>query len=245
MKRTAALLAAFAVLLLAPAAFATDVVDTSSWDALLSKYVDAKGQVDYAAWHKSKADQKKLDGFLKKVATAAPDKHPSKAQLAFYINAYNATVIDSVLEKWPVKSVMKEKGFFKSEKHPIAGKERTLDALEHKLIRPTFKDARVHFVLVCAAKSCPRLRQDALTEKNVDKTLEAAAKEFIPAATSANGKTVTTSQLFNWFADDFKNDAGSVQAYLAKYTSGETKKVLESGEAKVMFSEYDWAINEQ
>jgi hypothetical protein len=245
MKRTTALLAALAVLLLAPAAFAEDVVDTKAWDALLSKYVDGKGQVDYAAWHKSAKDQKRLDQFLEMVATANPDAHPAKAQLAFYINAYNATVIDSVLEKWPVKSVMKEKGFFKSEKHPIARKERTLDELEHKLIRPTFKEPRIHFVLVCAAKSCPRLRQEAMTEENVDKTLEASAKEFIPAATKANGKTVTTSQLFNWFADDFKSDAGSVEAYLAKYTSGKTKKVLESGEAKLEFSEYDWAINKQ
>lgn len=245
MKRTVSVLVALAVLMLAPSAFAEDVVDTDTWEALLSQYVDGKGQVDYAAWYRSTKDQKKLDAFLEKVATANPDAHPAKAQLAFYINAYNATVIDSVLQKWPVKSVMKHKGFFKAEKHPLAGKKRTLDALEHKLIRPTFKDARVHFVLVCAAKSCPRLRQNALTEKNVDKTLEAAAKEFIPAATKVDGTTVTTSQLFNWFADDFKADAGSVAAYLAKYTSGATKKALESGDAELKFSDYDWAINKQ
>jgi hypothetical protein len=244
MKRITALCAALVVLLFASASWAADVVDTGPWQALLSEYVDANGQVDYAKWHADKEDRKKLDAFLDEVAKAqiAKDK---KAQLAFYINAYNATVIDSVLEKWPVKSVMKEEGFFKKEKHPIAGKERTLDELEHKLIRPTFEEPRIHFVLVCAAKSCPRLRAEAVTAKNLEATLEAAAKEFIPAATSAKGSTVTTSQLFNWFADDFKSEAGSVEAYLAKYTDGKTKKLLESGDAKLKFSEYDWAINKQ
>jgi hypothetical protein len=221
------------------------VVDTAPWQELLSEHVDAKGQVDYAAWHADKEDRKKLDAFLAKVAKANAGEHPKKAQLAFYINAYNATVIDSVLEKWPVKSVMKEDGFFKKEKHPIAGIERTLDALEHKLIRPTFKEPRIHFVLVCAAKSCPRLRSEALTAKNLEATLDAAAKEFIPAATTVEKNSVTTSQLFNWFAEDFKNEAGSVEAYLAKYTDKKTKKVLESGDAKLKFSEYDWAINKQ
>lgn len=245
MKRSAALLITLAVLFFAPAAWAADVVDTSSWDKLLDEYVDASGQVDYARWHKDEADRKHLDAFLEKVAEADPDSASKDAQLAFYINAYNATVIDSVLEKWPVKSVMKEKGFFKKEKHPIAGKKMTLDELEHKKIRPTFSEPRIHFVLVCAAKSCPRLRRDALTEANLERVLDKSAREFIPRATQVKGGEVVTSQLFNWFAKDFEEDAGSVQAYLAKYTDGEAKKLLESGDAKVTFSTYDWAINKQ
>lgn len=245
MKRIPAVLVALVVLLFATTTWAAEVVDTESWQSLLSKHVDKKGQVDYAAWHADKEDRARLDAFLAKVAKAKPSSHDKKAQLAFYINAYNATVIDSVLEQWPVKSVMKVDGFFKKQKHPIAGKKRTLDELEHKLIRPTFEEPRIHFVLVCAAKSCPRLRPTALTAKNLEATLDAAAKEFIPAATSTKGSAVTTSQLFNWFADDFKNEAGSVEAYLAKYTDGKTKKVLESGKAKVKFSKYDWALNKQ
>jgi hypothetical protein len=245
MKKLLTLSAALVVLLFATTGWADDVVDTDPWQALLSEYVDSKGQVDYATWHADKEDRKKLDTFLAKIAKAEPDANSKKAQLAFYINAYNATVVDSVLEKWPVKSVMKEKGFFKKEKHPIAGKKITLDALEHKLIRPTFQEPRIHFVLVCAAKSCPRLRAKAVTEKNLEATLDAAAKEFIPAATTTTKKSVTTSQLFNWFEEDFENETGSVQGYLAKYTDGKTKKALKSGDAKLKFSEYDWAINKQ
>ncbi|MFP4599625.1 MAG: DUF547 domain-containing protein [Persicimonas sp.] len=245
MRRFAALLIALSMLLVAPSAWAADVVDTDGFGTLLEKYVDANGQVDYAAWHESKKDRARLDAFLDEVAKAKPDTRSKKAQLAFYINAYNAVVLDSVLDKWPVKSVMKEDGFFKKQEHTVADKKLTLDALKHKLIRPRFKEPRIHFVLVCAAKSCPRLRQTPMTEKNLEASLEAAAKEFIPKATKVSGKKVTTSQLFNWFSDDFKAAEGSVEAYLAKYVDGKAKKVLESGEAKVEFSEYDWAINEQ
>jgi hypothetical protein len=245
MRRLLTLLIALSILLLAPVAMAGEVVDAAPFDALLSKYVDAKGQVDYAGLRANKEDRERLDTFLDTIAEAEPDAHSDKQQLAFYLNAYNAVVIGSVLDLWPVQSVMKEDGFFKGRKHQVAGKMLTLDHLEHKLIRPQFKEARIHFVLVCAAKSCPRLRTDAFTEQNLDKSLEAAAKEFIPKATSVDGKTVTTSQLFNWFADDFKAAAGSVEAYLAKYVDGEAKKVLESGEAEVKFSEYDWGINKQ
>lgn len=245
MSRAAAFVLAAAILLFSPAIFAADVVDAGTWDTLLSKYVDSHGQVDYAGWHKSKKDMARLDAYLAKVATAEPAKSSKKAQLAFYIDAYNATVIDSILDKWPIESVMKVDGFFKKAKHPIAGKKITLDALENEIIRAKFKEPRVHFVLVCGAKSCPRLRQKALTAKNLEASLEAAASEFIPRVTHADGKKVTTSQIFNWFGDDFKKAAGSVEAFLAKYATGEAKKALASGDATLAFSKYDWAVNKQ
>ena len=121
----------------------------------------------------------------------------------------------------------------------------TLDELEHGLIRKEFSEPRIHFVLNCAARSCPKLRQSAVTESNLESTLAKATTEFVPAATKLEDGKVVTSQLFNWFAEDFEKAQGSVAKYLAKYESGDTKKALESDDVEITFSEYDWRINSQ
>lgn len=227
----------------ASTAWAADVIDPRPFDELLDGYVDRRGQVDYAGLKANDADRKKLDDFVAAIASAKV-KGSNDAKLAFYINAYNATVIKSVVDKYPIESVMKVKGFFKEEKHPIAGKQMTLDALEHKLIRPQFKEARIHFVLVCAAKSCPRLQRDAATEANLETMLESAAKEFVPTATKVSDDKIVTSSLFDWFKDDFIAAEGSVRAYIAKYYPEHAKQIMNE-QAKVTFAHYSWKLNKQ
>lgn len=245
MRTTIFLLLTAALLTVSTSAFAADVVDSASFDSLLSEYVDGDGRVAYAKWHDDKEDMNALDAFLEDVAEAEPDAHSKDAQLAFYINAYNAHVIDELLERWPVENPLKIDGFFKKIKHPVAGKKMTLDELEHGLIRKQFSEPRIHFVLNCAAKSCPKLRQDALTAANLEKTLARAARDFVPAATSLEDGKIVTSQLFNWFSKDFVEAEGSVAKYLAKYESGEVAKALKSGDVEITFSKYDWRINSQ
>jgi len=232
----------FSVLLvgLPGTSFAKDVIDHKPFDALLSKYVHKKN-VKYSELKASEKDYAKLKAYVAAVGEAKVEGS-REAQYAFYINAYNALVISAVLDAWPVENVMKLDGFFKKTEHKVAGKMMTLDHLEHKIIRPTFKDARIHFALNCAAKSCPPLKKTAFTAKNVERLLEANTKAFLPKATKFDGETVTTSKLLEWFADDFIADEGSVANYLAKYIP-ERATFLKSGEAKITFSEYNWALN--
>lgn len=237
------IIALLTLLTLSSGAFAQDIVDPAPFDALLKKHVNKKGNVDYATLKKDKKAKAALDAYVAAIASAKPTGSKD-AKLAFYVNAYNANVIKSVVDKYPIESVMKVDGFFKKEKHTVGGKPMTLDALEHKLIRPQFKEPRIHFVLVCAARSCPRLQREAATEKNIEALLEGAAKEFIPRATKVEGKTVTTSKLFEWFADDFKNAEGSVQKYLAKYLP-KHKDVLLAEDTKLKFAHYSWKLNKQ
>lgn len=224
-------------------AFAKDVVDHEPFDALLKEYVDKGGQVAYAKLKGDEKDLATLDGYIESLA-GAEFKGSKRARLAAYINAYNANVIRKVINDYPTKSVMKLDDFFKKKDITVGGKKMSLDHLEHKLIRPTFEEARIHFVLVCAAKSCPKLHRKAATEKNVESLMERAAKAFIPKATTVDGKSVETSKLFEWFAKDFKQAEGSVANYLAKYLP-EHAELLKSGEAKITFSNYDWALNDQ
>lgn len=231
------------LLAFAPAAWAADVVDTKPFAELLEKYVDGRGRVDYAGLKDNAEDKAKLDAFADVVATAKVEGSDS-AKLAFYINAYNATVIKSIVDKYPIESVMKVKGFFKAEKHAIAGQQVTLDALENEIVRKQFAEARIHFVLVCGAKSCPRLQRKVATEKNLEKLLDGAAREFVPKATKVENGTVTTSQLFNWFKDDFVKAEGSVKKYLAKYDPEHAAAIL-ADDSKLAFSDYSWKLNKQ
>ena len=231
-------------LVMQSSAFAADVIDPKPFDSLLKQYVDKRGRVDYAALAGNPTDRKELSGFVKAVGKANVASAGKDAQLAFYLNAYNALVIHSIVEKYPIKSVMKVDGFFKKEKHGVAGKKMTLDDLENKVIRPEFKDARIHFVLVCGAKSCPRLLRDAATEKTVQKMLEGAAKEFVPKATKIDDGKLVTSQLFNWFKDDFVAAEGSVRKYLAKYAPKLADQINDEKHA-LTYAKYSWKLNAQ
>lgn len=221
-------------------AFAKDVINHKPFNEILKTYV-SQGQVDYEGLKANKQDLTKFRTYLDAVGGAKVDG-TSDAKLAFYLNAYNATVIDAVIANLPIDSVMKVDGFFKTVKHKIGGKEMTLDDLENKIVRPEFKDPRVHFGLVCGAKSCPPLKSKAFTESNVQTLLEKNAKSFIKSATKIEGDSVSTSKLFEWFADDFKAKEGSVANYLAQYLP-EHKDVLGAQTVKIHFTEYNWALN--
>jgi hypothetical protein len=239
------LIAAAFVLLFASTAAAEDVVDHEPLGELLETYVDDDGQVAYGQWQESEEDLEKLESYLDTVAEADLEGHSDEAKLAFYLNAYNAYVLAQVIDHWPTDSPQSVKGFFKVHKHEVAGKDMTLDHLEHGLIREKFEEPRIHFVLVCAAKACPRLRTAPLTEDNLESQLSAAAEEFVPAATELKDGNIVTSQLFNWFAEDFEQAAGSVREYLARYVDGDVAEALEDEDVEITFREYDWAVNKQ
>ncbi len=235
-------LLALSLVMSAPAA-AKDIVASKPFDALLKKYVDSNGQVAYAKWKKSDEDKGALDAYVAQIG-AAKVAGSDDAKLAFYVNAYNALVLKSVLDRYPIESVMKVDGFFKKTKHEVAGKKVTLDELENEIIRKEFAEPRIHFVLVCAAKSCPPLQRRAATEKNLQGLLESSTKSFVPRATKVKDGKITTSKLFEWFAVDFEKKEGSVAKYLARYAP-KYKDALLAEDAKIGFGHYSWKLNEQ
>lgn len=246
MRHLTTVLIGLAVLVGASDVRAGEVVDPAPWTELLQTYVDSDGQVDYAGWKNNEEDVEKLESYLEEIAEADPEDHDRSERLAFYLNAYNAAVIGSILDHWPTDSPQSIKGFFKVQTHQIAGESMTLDELEHELIRPTFGEPRIHFVLVCAAKSCPRLRPKALTSSNLESILASAAEEFIPRVTELEDGSVVTSKLFDWFGEDFEEAAGSVREYLAKYVDDEDlEEALEDDEVDIEFHSYDWSVNAQ
>lgn len=227
-------------------ALAPDVLDYAPLEILLGKYVDARGEVDYARWHQNQADRLALGAFIERVGSARLDRQAPKARLAFYLNAYNALVLHAIVERWPVESVMKLPGFFKTARYRVAGESMTLDELEHARVRPQFLEPRIHFVLVCGAKSCPRLRRDALRAATLEAVLESATREFVQASTrfeGSNASRVQVSTLFEWFREDFDKAAGTVPAFLARYLRAEQAERLRSGAMTLSYTPYDWSVN--
>ena len=144
-------------------------VDHGAFDKILRDHVK-RGRVDYAAI-KARA-KKDLDRYVHALGQAKLDGLSRGEKLAFYLNAYNANVIKAVVERYPVASVAKVKGFFDRKKIRVAGSTLTLNALEHQVIRKRFAEPRIHFALVCAARSCPPLPSRAFSAKRLEQDLE-------------------------------------------------------------------------
>ncbi len=224
------------------AAEGTETFDHSSFDGLLKKYVTEAGGVKYKAWKADADAMKALADYRKSVASAKVETLTKKEQLAFYLNAYNATVLGAILERYPIESVMKVDGFFKKLEYDVAGKKMSLDTLENTHIRG-FGDARIHFGANCAAKSCPRLTPVAFTGANLDARLDTLTKDYIAKSSTFDegAKSVKVSKIFEWFRGDFDKHEGSLNAFLAKYAPADKAFVKD---AKVEFVEYDWALNQ-
>lgn len=206
-----------------------------SFDKLLSTYVSATGSVNYRGL---KQDEAQLDTYLTRISEQDPSSMSKNEGLAFWINVYNAHTIKLILNNFPTASIMDLHGG-KAWDHKwinINGQTYTLNDIEHKIIRPTYNDARIHFAVNCAAASCPPLLNKAYTARNLDALLEQVTKKFINNSMFnqiQNGKVVL-SKIFEWYAGDF----GDVIAYINTYSDIKVK-----AGTKITYNEYDWSLN--
>ena len=243
MLRQFALIAALVVATLAAGLAHAQSVDLTAYSALLGKYVNAQGMVAYA---KLKTDAAPLDAFLGKLAAARPETFSTDTErLAFWINAYNASVLKGVLAHYPLDSVMSVSSFFKEQAYTIAGEKLSLDQIENQKIRPVYHDPRVHVALVCGAKSCPRLLNRAYAGVGLDAQLDQQFREFLADATKnrfeAAGPVARISQIFKWYAGDF----GALPAFLKKFAPPAAQPLLASPALSLQYLDYDWKLNAQ
>ncbi|HEY5691313.1 MAG TPA: DUF547 domain-containing protein [Cyclobacteriaceae bacterium] len=219
---------------------AYDLADfTKSADSFLKKYVNS-GSVAYTKIKTHRAEIDELYNNIGKVSLADAD---SQFKRAFYINAYNLIVIYSIVQHYPVKSPMDIEGFFDKKDHLVAGEQLTLNKLEKDKLISTYKDARLHFVLVCAAKSCPPLLNGAFTKENVEDQLEQRTKITVNNGrwlrVDSKQKRVELSKIFEWYSSDFTTDGKSVLNWINRFRT--TKIPIDY---QVAYYEYEWALNE-
>ena len=236
--------ATLTLIFLAPPLLAGSV-DHSVLDRLLFEAVDKHGGVDYA---KLLSKRPALEGYLQSLVKINPNQLGSKdEQLAYWINFYNAQTIESVLEHWPVKSVLNDfpdSAFFKKWKHPTALGDLTLNEIENNIIRKRFREPRVHFALNCASKGCPDLFPGAYTAENLEKVLDMAAKRFIhdPKKNRFDFKKgiAYLSPIFDWYASDF-DEAGGPLGFIAGYL--DNAEAWKLSKFRVEYTDYDWSLN--
>ena len=202
-------------------------------------YTNVKaGKVNYKGINNDKKD---LDAIVKYVATKQKFSSPSEEK-AFYLNAYNVLVIKGIINNYPTKGPMEIVGFFDKKQYVINGLNLTLNNIENDIVRKKFNDARIHFALVCGAKSCPPIQSYAFKPEILEAQLEHVTKQSIQnnAFTKLDfkNKKASVSMLFNWYKDDFIKAKGSVLSFINSYL----KTPLPANTTIENYT-YDWALN--
>lgn len=208
----------------------------SKADVFFKQYVKS-GLVNYQG---IKNSPQQLNQLVQLMAEVKTDKLDKNTFLAFYINAYNVAVIKNVITHYPLKSPLDVKGFFKETKFKIGGKEVTLDQIENQIIRPKYKDARVHFALVCGAKGCPPLISQAYTPSNVQSLLTRQTKLALdnPSFTKVKGNSVQLTEIFNWYKQDFGNSNNEIIEFINKFKTNKLKP-----NTSISHYTYNWELN--
>ncbi|WP_295834242.1 DUF547 domain-containing protein [uncultured Winogradskyella sp.] len=210
------------------------------FDELLKKYVSDNGNVDYEGFKNSR---EKLLGYISILQNTFPklDKlKPSKEQkLAYWINAYNALTIDLILQNYPLKSIKDIDKPWDQRLWKFGNKWLNLNDIEHQILRK-MDEPRIHFAIVCASFSCPKLQNTAFTVSDIETQLTTATKEFLDDSTKnyISQNNLRLSKILKWFAKDFKTN-GSLIDFLNKYTEIEI-----SSKAKKSFKDYNWDLND-
>ncbi len=236
-------LAAAAAALLSAAIAPGGAPDPAPFDAVLAARV-RQGGFDYRA--ASGQDRKRLAAYLSNLGDADPAAMTPDERKAFYVNAYNAWAIETLLEN-PGKKITDIDGAFRVTKRRVGGESLTLDEIENRL-RAT-GDARIHFAIVCAAKSCPPLAARAYRAGGLSEALDRQARELLadPSKNRIDRESgrVALSKIFEWNRKEFERDGGTLNRYVSKYVSDpETARWLAASPKEPEFLEYDWAPNQ-
>ena len=227
------------------------------FDQLLQEAVVIKGSQSRIKYGLIQKQPELLNQYVQQiegVSKALYQEWSKDEQLAFLINAYNALTLKLILTQYPdLESIKDIGGFFsspwKQKFFTLLGQKRHLDYIEHEKIRVDFKEPRIHFALVCAAISCPPLKNEAFTAKRLDLQLDAAARNFLqdPQRNRFNPskKQLELSSIFKWFKKDFVAVKGSVEAFVGPYITSDPSalQMILNQQVKLDFLDYDWSLN--
>ncbi len=240
------------------AAGSTATADHSAWDLLLKTYVkpgaDGLNRVDYAAF--KSGGRAELKAYIQRLEQADPAGLDRPEQFALLANLYNAKTIDIVLDKYPVKSIKDiflggglfaavTGGPWKAKVLKMKGTELSLDDIEHGILRPMFKDPRVHYAVNCASVGCPNLGTEALTGAKLDSQLDAGARAYVnhSRGVSVAQGGLLVSSIYDWFKADFGGADAGVIAHLRKYAEPGLAAKLKS-QTSIGGHRYDWGLND-
>ena len=230
----------------------TTEVSHQAWQQILDTYLDTEhdsgvNRFDYAAV--TKADRQLLNGYLDALQEIDPRLLSRDEQLAYWINFYNSLTVQVVLEEYPVESIRHIR-FLSSPFGPwdknlvkVNNQNLSLNDIEHEILRPIWKDPRIHFAVNCASIGCPNLIGEAFNAANSDELMEAAASDFINHSRGveiSGDSRVLLSSIFEWYGDDFGDNESEIMIYVRRY-----RHISDEIDDITSFEyQYDWALNQ-
>jgi hypothetical protein len=246
---------------------AATAFDYSAWDTFLKKNVNENGDVDYQSITKDPKDLNDCLTSLESLDGRVIQKWPREEALAFWLNAYHATLIKQVVENYPVASVQKIPSFWDISSFHLGtdvkrqGRFSLNDIRTTNLIR-VYRDEKIHLALSVAARGGPKLMREAFTGPKVEGQLFLLTRKFVkdPAYVdiTPGRKKIRISKIFKWYEKDFKLDFGTpeprgkfseddnaVLSFLAYYLENETKgEYLQEANYKIEYLPFDWSLND-
>jgi Protein of unknown function, DUF547 len=228
----------------------SEAINHDAWDTILTRYArpaeDGVNRVDYNGIKTKAAGE--LKAYLSMLQATKISEYPRSEQFAFWVNLYNAATVQVILDNYPLESIrdigLLGQGPWKDKFLKVEGKMLSLDDVEHGILRPIWKDVRIHYAVNCASIGCPNLALKAYRANMMEPMLEDAARAYInhPRGFSrADGKLVA-SNIFEWYQSDW-GTAGDVVAHARKYASPETSALLKDAKGIDSY-DYDWALND-
>lgn len=226
--------------------------DYKKLDIFLQNYVNVDGEVSsvrYKEIRNNKSDLPLVLNSISKLSQKEYNDFSNNQKLAFLINAYNVFTIKLIVDNYPVKSIKDIGSFFtspwKKKIFNMLDRKVSLDEIEHDIIRKKFSEPRIHFALVCASKSCPRLLNRAYTGKQLSKQLEISTTSFLKNNKfnyyDEKKNTLYLSSIFKWYGDDFNKNGHKLNTFLEKYLKNNDVK---KADVKIKYLDYDWGLNE-
>ncbi len=207
------------------------------WNKLLQKHVTPEGKVNYKGFEE---DKSQLQAYLDILQKQGPQSSWSaNEKMAYWINAYNAFTVKLILDSYPLTSITNLGKPWDKKFISIDGSTYSLNDIEHKILRPTFKDARIHFAVNCASISCPKLLNQAYTPTKIQGQLDRQTRSYLSSRhNEVNSSSLKLSKIFDWYKGDF-NAEGGVIAFVDKYTSTDIQ-----ADASISYLNYNWNLNE-
>ncbi|MGH2607595.1 MAG: DUF547 domain-containing protein [Gemmatimonadales bacterium] len=237
--------------------------DHEVFSAVLREHVRG-GLVDYATLQDDSARRRSYLDYLAGAAPEAVAAADRPTRLAFWINAYNACMLKQVIEHYPIEraafrrlvigstsgraaSVRDIPGVFKRKHCRVAGALRSQDDIEHGIVRP-MGDARIHFAVNCAARSCPVLAAEAYVAERLDQQLDAAVHRFVETDTQlriavADHVVLEVNKILDWYSKDFGGPNG-VKQFFARYLPPDAAASIQRADVRLRFFDYDWTLND-
>ncbi|RMF07913.1 MAG: DUF547 domain-containing protein [Alphaproteobacteria bacterium] len=232
----------------------TITVDHDPWDAFLARYVVTRNNMNLVDYHAvDEADRAALDRYIASLEATPVDRLTREQQLAFWINLYNAATLRLVLEHYPVHSIrdidispgLFSDGPWGAKILTVAGEKLSLDDIEHRILRPIWRDPRIHYAVNCASVGCPDLARRAYQAETVDAMLDAAARAYVnhPRGIRIDNGRLIASKIYKWYAADFGGTEARVIAHARQYADVALAVRL-TDMTRIHDYIYDWSLND-